>query len=134
SAVNYKRFVSVFSSGPRLQQYLQSTNQASTSDGALLHALADSPDGLREALAPEFAFTDKDQKSFGVRVAEAEEPGAMIGVRIQFKHMEPTGGTPVTLLAEYVRDTVIRVNFEDTMLTLCAEFRTREQKLRNEQI
>lgn len=134
SAVNYKRFVSVFSSGPRLQQYLQSTNQASTPDGELLHALADSPDGLREALTPEFAFTDKDQKSFGVRVAEAEEPGAMIGVRIQFKHKEPTGGTPVTLLAEYVRDTVIRVNFEDTMLTRCAEFRTREQEMRNEQI
>ena len=134
SAVSYKRFVNVYSSGPRLQQYLQNTNQASTPDGQLLHRLAENPDGLKQALTPEFAFTDKDQKSFGVRVAETDEPGAMIGVRIEFRHNEPTGGTPVNLLAEYVRDTVIRVNFENDLLTLCSDFRMGEQKLRNEQI
>ena len=134
SAGNYKLFVNVFSSGPRLQQYLQSTNQASTAEGELLHALADDPDGLSEALKPEFAFTDKDQKTFGVKVTENDEPGAMIGVRIEFKHKEPTNGAPVTLLAEYVRDTVIRVNFESSMLARCADFRTREQELRNAQL
>lgn len=134
SAGNYKRFVNVFSSGPRLQQYLQSTNQASTAEGELLHALADDPNGLSEALKPEFAFTDKDQKNFGVKVTENDEPGAMIGVRIEFKHKEPTNGAPVTLLAEYVRDTVIRVNFESSMLARCADFRTREQELRNAQL
>jgi hypothetical protein len=46
----------------------------------------------------------------------------------------PTQGAPVRQLAEYVRDTVIRINFEDSMLARCAEFRAREQKLRNEQI
>jgi LPS O-antigen subunit length determinant protein (WzzB/FepE family) len=134
SAGNYKRFVNVFSSGPRLQQYLQSTNQASTAEGELLHALADNPNGLSEALKPEFAFTEKDQKTFGVKVTENDEPGAMIGVRIEFKHKEPTNGAPVTLLAEYVRDTVIRVNFESSMLARCADFRTREQELRNAQL
>lgn len=134
SAGNYKRFGNVFSSGPRLQQYLQSTNQASTAEGQLLYTLADDPNRLSDALKPEFAFTDKDQKTFGVKVTENDEPGAMIGVRIEFKHKEPTNGAPVTLLAEYVRDTVIRVNFESTMLARCADFRTREQELRNAQL
>ncbi|CAI06948.1 hypothetical protein ebA1500 [Aromatoleum aromaticum EbN1] len=134
SATNYKRFVSVFSNGPRLQQYLQDTGALATRDGALLFGLAENQDRLVETLRPEFAFTDKDQKAFGVKVAEDDEPGAMIGVRIQFSHKEPTGGTPVTLLAEYVRDTVIRVNFEKALLARCADFRTREQELRNAQL
>jgi len=132
SASNYKRYESVFSNGARLQQYLQSTNQATTHDGALLVKLADEPNGLTNALKPEFAFTDRDSKAFGVKVEDAA--GAMIGVRIQVAHKAPTGGTPVTLLAEYVRDSIIRVDMEATMLSQCNSFRTREQELRNAQI
>lgn len=133
SAGNYKRYENVFASGARLQQYLQLTDQASTADGALLFELADNLDRLRDSLKPEFAFTDKDQKTFGVKIND-DEPGAMIGVRIQFAHKAPTDGTPVTLLADYVRDSIIRVNMEATMLGQCNEFRTREQELRNAQI
>lgn len=133
SASNYKRYESVFSSGSRLQQYLQITNQSTSVDGELLYQLAEEPDGLRDTLKPEFAFTDRDQKTFGVKIKD-DEPGAMIGVRIEFAHKTPTGGTPVTLLADYVRDSIIRVNMEATMLGQCNEFRTREQELRNAQI
>lgn len=38
------------------------------------------------------------------------------------------------LLAEYVRDTIIRVDMEGLTLDQCAKHRTREQELRNEQI
>lgn len=133
SAGNYKRYESVFSSGARLQQYLQITNQSASVDGDLLYQLAEVPDDLRDALKPEFAFTDHDQKTFGVKIKD-DEAGAMIGVRITFAHKAPTGGTPVILLAEYVRDSIIRVNMEATMLAKCNDFRTREQELRNAQI
>lgn len=134
SASNYKRFETVLANGVRLQQYLQSTQQTQTADGKLLDELAGAPGALARTLTPEFAFTDKDQKAFGVRVSETDEAGAVIGVRINFKHSSPTGGTPATLLSEYVRETVIRVSFEDSMLAQCSDFRTQEQKLRNEQI
>ncbi len=134
STVNYKRYQTVFSSGPRLQQYLQSSGLVGTVDGNLLYELAENQDALRDTLKPEFAFTDKDQKTFGVKITEKDEPGAMIGMRIQFKHKKPTHGTPVTLLGEYVRDTIIRVNFEDALPARCAEFCAREQELRNAQI
>ncbi len=134
SAANYKRFEAVFSNGPRLQQYLQNTKLAATPDGALLFALAEDQTALSSTLRPEFAFTDKDQKAFGVKTTELDEPGAMIGVRIHFKHKKPTNGMPVALLAEYVRDTVIRVNLENMMLARCADFQTREQQLRNAQL
>lgn len=133
STSNYKRFENVFSSGPRLQQYLQTTNQAATVEGQLLFKLAENHGNLAASLKPEFAFTDRDSKTFGVKV-NGEDPGAMIGVRIQLAHAEPTGGTPVTLLAEYVRDSIIRVNMEATTLEKCNQFRTHEQELRNAQI
>lgn len=134
SAANYKRFETVFSSSPRLQNYLQRTGQVDTTDGALLFEMADSPGRISEVLKPEFAFTDKDQRVFGVKISPDDDPGAMIGVRIRFAHSAPTGGTPVTLLGEYVRDTVIRVTFEGNMLARCAEYQTREQELRNAQL
>lgn len=134
SAANYKRFENVLSNGVRLQQFLHNSGQADTADGKLLHELAENPDALSDALAPEFAFTDKDEKAFGVRVPEDDQAGAVVGVRVRFKHSEPTGGTPATLLSEFVRETVIRVTFENRMLSQCAQYRTKEQQLRNEQI
>ena len=133
SAADYKRYEGVLTNGPRLEQYLLTSNQATTADGELLLALAHTPGKLADTLKPEFAFTDRDSKTFGVKI-NADDPGAMLGVRIQFAHKEPTGGTPVTLLAEYVRDSIIRVNMEAVTLEQCNAFRTREQELRNKQI
>jgi LPS O-antigen subunit length determinant protein (WzzB/FepE family) len=98
SAADYKRYEGVLTNGPRLQQYLQTSNQATTADGQLLLALANASGKLADTLKPEFAFTDRDSKTFGVKI-NADDPGAMLGVRIEFAHKEPTGGTPVTLLA-----------------------------------
>lgn len=133
SAANYKRYENVFSSGTRLQQFLQTTKHIQSPDGELLSRLAEAPEWLRDALKPEFAFTDRDQKTFGVKLDD-DQPSAMIGVRIKFEHKVPTGGTPATLLAEYVRDSIIRVNMDATMLAQCNEYSTREQELRNAQL
>lgn len=134
STANYKHFQSVFSNGIRLQQYLQRTGSIDSAEGKLLFNLANSSVAFKDTLKPEFAFTDKDQKVFGVKLKEDDEAGAMIGIHIQFTHKKPTAGTPVSLLAEYVRDTVIRTRFESLLLGQCADFNTREQMLRNEQI
>ena len=133
SVNNYKRYESVFSSAARLQQFLSTAGQSETVDGKLLSDLSHQTGALREAVTPEFAFTDKDQKVFGVKVA-GDEPGAMIGVRLRFEHPQPTQGTAVVLLSEYLRDTFIRVDMETTMLDRCNAFRAREQELRNAQI
>uniref|UniRef100_UPI00333EE634 hypothetical protein n=1 Tax=Castellaniella defragrans TaxID=75697 RepID=UPI00333EE634 len=134
SATNYKRLQSVFSSGARLREFLLSAGQADIADGALFHNLTDRPDALKAALKPEFAFTDQDQKTFGVKTVGGEEAGTLIGIRIQLAHKEPTQGAPVALLAEFIRDVAIRANFENTLLARCADFSTREQELRNEQL
>lgn len=134
SVADYKRLETAFLSRARLQQFLQISNKNTTPEGALFAELLHDPTALSNVLAPEFALTSKDQKMFGVNVAEQDDTGKMVGVRIRFTHKTPTEGAGVTLLSEYVRDTVIRVKFEDDMLARCAEYRTREQELRNEQL
>lgn len=133
SAADFKRYESVLTNGSRLQQYLQSTSQSTTPEGQMLFHLAENPNALASALKPEFGFTERDSKTYGVKV-NGDGTSAMIGVRIEFSHKEPTGGTPVTLLAEYVRDSIIRVDMGSAMLSGCNRFRYREQELRNAQI
>lgn len=133
SAGTYKRYQSMLVSGPRLQQYIQVTGQANTPEGQLLLALAESPKGMSEAITPEFAFTDRDSKAFGIKL-NGDSAGAMVGLRIEFAHKEPTGGQPITLLSEYARDTIIRVDIETLTLEQCSQLETKAQELRNAQI
>lgn len=134
SVADYKRLETAFLSRARLQEFLQISNKATTPEGALFTELLHDPTALSNVLAPEFALTSKDQKMFGVNVSEQDDTSKMVGVRIRFAHKTPTEGAGVSLLSEYVRDTVIRVRLEDDLLARCAENRTREQELRNEQL
>lgn len=133
SAGNYKRYQGMLTTGARLRQYLHNSGRLTTPEGQLLDALAEIPGELTEIIKPEFAFTDRDSKAFGIKI-NPDDPGEMIGIHLSVAHTEPTDGKPVTLLAEYVRDTIIRVNSEGMMLDRCANLRAREQELRNEQI
>lgn len=133
SAGNYKHYQGILTSGARLRQYLHVSGNLTTPEGQLLDALAEIPGELTEIIKPEFAFTDRDSKTFGIKI-NPDDPGEMIGIRLSVAHPKPTDGKPLTLLAEYVRDTIIRVNSESAMLDRCANLRIREQELRNEQI
>lgn len=127
----FKRYESAFSNGHRMAAFLKGS--ASDHKAAIdeLLQLSHQPDALGKVIKPEFAFTDKDAKAFGVKATSSD---ALFGVRLQYESREPSGGAPVLLLAEYVRDTVIRIDLEAVTLEQCAKFRTREQELRNAQL
>ena len=127
----YKRYESVLFNGPRLQQFLQQSSKEGSPAGQHLLKLVDNPLSLSRALKPEFSFTDKDAKAFGLK---ADQTSALIGIRLRNEERTPTGAAPVLLLAEYIRDTMIRVDMDATMLAQCNHYRTREQTLRNDQI
>lgn len=127
----FKRYESAFSNGPRMAAFLKATGSDQNSATDKLLQLSHQPDALGKVIKPEFAFTDKDAKAFGVKATSSD---ALFGVRLQYESREPSGGAPVLLLAEYVRDTVIRIDLEAVTLEQCAKFRTREQELRNAQL
>lgn len=133
SATDYKRYESVLSSGARLEEFLRLAAQTDSNDGQRLQKLADKPTGLQEAIKPEFALTDKDQKAFGIK-ADGDAQNALVGLRIRYADKDPSNGTPLALLAEYVRDSLIKIDLAGATLTNCNTHATRAQELRNQQI
>lgn len=127
----FKRYESAFSSAPRLTAFLHDAAKDHGPARDALLRMGESPDGLSKAIKPEFAFTDKDAKAFGVKATASD---SLLGVRLHYEAREPSGGTPILLLAEYVRDTVVRIDMETVTLEQCVKYRAREQELRNEQI
>ena len=94
SAANYKRYESVLLTGANLAKFLQRNSQASPDSLTLLEPLTLNAAALREAIRPEFSFTDKDQKALGVKSA-ALDPGAMVGLRLSIDSANPTQGAPL---------------------------------------
>lgn len=133
SATGYKRYESVLSSGARLEEFLRIGAQSDTADGQRLQRLARTPNGLRESIKPEFALTEKDQKTFGIK-PNGDAQNALVGLRIRYADKEPSNGTPLALLAEYVRDSVIKIDLADSTLTNCNTYATWAQELRNQQL
>ncbi|ATE62277.1 lipopolysaccharide biosynthesis protein [Thauera sinica] len=127
----YKRYESVLLSGPRLAQFVQRNGTENDAASARILKLIDSDAALRKALRLEFGFTDRDAKTFGVQAGKVSDT---VDVRLRYESPEPIGGAPLALLAEFVRDTVIRVDMEETILRQCNDYRIREQTLRNEQL
>lgn len=127
----FKRYESALTNGHRLTEFVARTSAESERATDFLLQLAKKPEELNRSLQPEFGFTDKDAKAFGVKNPSAD---ILIGIRLKHEAPVPTGGTPVLQLAEYVRDTVIRVELEGITLDQCTALRNREQELRNAQI
>lgn len=126
----YKRYESALFNNSRRAQFVQ---QFAASEREIAEAiLRNIPlDALKEELQPEFGFTAKDAKTFGI---ENDQPGSLIGIRVRHAAREPAGSAPLLMLAEYVRDTVIRVDLESALPAQCTRYRTQEQTLRNAQI
>lgn len=126
----YKRYEPVLLSSPQFKRFL-SQSESSSADLELLRPLAENQALLIKALKPEFSFTDKDAKAFGVKV---EQPGSVVGIRLRTEMRDPVGAKPISLLGEYVRDTVIRIDMSDSVKAQCVDNRNRAMRLRNEQI
>ena len=133
NASNYKRYESVLLTGANLEKFLARNKQVNKDTAELVDDLSLSAARLKDAIKPEFAFTDKDQKSLGVK-SSASDGGAMIGLRLSFEHSEPTLGAPVLLLGDYVRDTLLRVDLEGAINSECLSNQTVAQSLRIAQI
>lgn len=133
TATTYKRYLSVFTNGQRLQQFLKANKHDETAGGQLLFELAKDKDELAKLIQPEFAFTERDSKTFGIKPS-AEDAGTLVGVHITFAHKSPSNGTPVTILSEFIRDEIIRTDMELFLPHECSKHSIRGQELRNTQL
>ena len=131
SLTDYRRYETAIQHEPRLTRFLQLTGEQDTAEGLLLKAMLDSPTGLIDAVKPEFTNTDRDSRQFGVKLAGDAK---LVGVRLTVAQKERTDKTPLRLLAEYIRDTAIRLDADERVLQTCLTTRRRNLELRNEQL
>jgi hypothetical protein len=130
---NYKVFRDALAKTPSLDKYLELSGQGDHPWAERLRGLVSRPESIIEAIKPEFALTDQDQKTYGVKL-QGDDIGAMVGLSIRLPSAEPDGGSGMYLLAEYLRDALILTDLERSLYSLCEEHSGRLLSLRNEQL
>ena len=137
SASNYKIYEDALSNGTYLSDYLKSIDsQNSTIKRHAVQLLSDlslSPIALKKSIQPEFYLNEKDKKTLGVST-KSDESGSMIGLKLKIETNEPTNGLPLALLGDYVKESLLRLELEKTVNTLCLANRSAERSLRIAQI
>jgi LPS O-antigen subunit length determinant protein (WzzB/FepE family) len=127
----YKRYESALANEIRLVEFLEHGYDTAQPAAEMIRELIARPERVAEAVRPEFRFTERDAKFFGVRF---EDKNALVGMRLKLSQKERSREAPLRLLAEYVRDTAIKVDVEAILLDACVLQQTRELELRNLQI
>lgn len=130
SIAGYKQYESALGSEPRLHQFLKLNALEGTHSAKLLEGVLKRPGALSDAVRPVFAITGKDAKVYDIKT----EDGGIVGIQLTLERGEKTEKAPVFALAEYLRSTMIELDFKDLMLNQCLDHQTKEQELRNEQI
>jgi LPS O-antigen subunit length determinant protein (WzzB/FepE family) len=131
TVADYKRWSEAMLNLPRLERFLQANGKQDQPVAALMRNAMRDQGQLQQALRPEFSFTDRDAKEFGVQL---ESVGVLVGIELMLKQKHPDSDAPVLTLAEYLRDTAIVVDLETAVWHRCFDNEAREQVLRNEQL
>lgn len=133
SVANYKRYENTVLNPRNLQQFLEQRNQPDEPGAAEIGALARSTNQLRSAITPEFSLTEKEQRSFGIKLS-SDDANALLGFRVRHEAGAPTNGAVLALLGEYIRDSVMQLDLRDYMENQCKRHQSREVELRNEHL
>lgn len=133
SVANYKRYENTVLNPHNLQQFLEQRAQPNEAGAEDISELAAHPNQLRLAITPEFSLTEKEQRSFGIKLS-SEHASALVGFRVHHEAGAPTKGAVLTLLGEYIRDSVMQLDLRDYMEAQCKRHQSREVELRNEHL
>jgi hypothetical protein len=127
----YKQYEVALGNEPRLHQFIEQRGLKGTETAALLQRLVDVPGAMAEAVRPVFSVTGRDAKTYDIRT---EQSGDLVGIQLTLRRKENTPPVPITVLAEYLRGTAIRIDLKDAVLDECLKHQSTEQELRNAQI
>ena len=126
----YKRYEASFGNRQRLEEFLETSGNADSSAVGPMRAALDTG-SFGRLVRPVFAFTDKDAKTYGVKVDDANK---LVGIELSVTRAVEEGDAPVLVLAEYVRDVIIKTDMQEFTLAQCLANQTRDKELRNAQI
>lgn len=133
NATNYKRYENTLLNSRNFEQFLESHLKRGETAATDLMDLAKHPAGLSQAISPEFSLTEKEQRGFGIKLS-SDDANALVGFRVRYASNDPTNGTALTLLGEYLRDSITRLDLKTKAESQCTRNELREAQLLNEQL
>ena len=133
SSSTYKLYEEFLHNGTNLREFLANKSKINEDAVRVLYDLSFSSAALKTSISPEFSFSDKDKKTYGVSGADVTT-GSMNGLKLKIETKEPTNGLPLALLGDYVKESLLHLELEKTVNTLCLANRSAERSLRIAQI
>lgn len=133
NATNYKRYENVLLNSRNFEQFLESRIKRGEAASTDLMDLAKRPTGLSQTISPEFSLTEKEQRGFGIKLS-SDDANALVGFRVRYASNDPTNGAALTLLGEYLRDSITRLDLKTKAENQCTRNELREAQLLNEQL
>lgn len=127
----YKRYESAMASIPRLEEFLEASGEDASPAAEILRSALESRT-LGQLVRPIFAFTDKDAKTYGLKIED--EKNALVGIEFNASRKQADGPVPVLVLAEFVRDVIIKSDLQEFTLAQCLANQLRDKELRNAQL
>lgn len=128
---DYKRYAMALVNEAKLEEFLRSSDQSETRAAKLLRSKMESPALFAASVIPEFSFTDRDARLFGIATEQSSE---MVGIRLRMSESHRSDEPPVLLLAEYVRSLAIKLDLGSAVLQACLENQLRAQELRGQEL
>lgn len=128
---DYKRYAMALVNEATLEDFLRSSGKSDARAAELLRKKIESPALFGAMVIPEFSFTDRDARLFGI---SSEQSSEMVGIRLRMSDSRKSAEPPVLLLAEYVRSLAIKIDLGSTVLHACLENQLRAQELRRQDL
>ncbi len=138
SITSYKQYLTLFANENRFNDYVKENNLTDAPGIRRLRGIATDLQAFMKTVSPEFAFTAKDSKEFGV-AAETTTKGEKTESFIGFKFLI-TGDNPsenkllIKNLAEFIRDNIMYTEILSYSTEQCSTLRIGLEMLRTKAI
>lgn len=130
SAYNYLKYADVISNKYNYNAYLDQKTDISDAAMALLRQYGKSQDALQMMFSPVFIGSEKEQKSWGVKL-DPTQAGQLFGLKLMIEAKEPNNGEALSVYSGYVRDAISRIAITDYFPKMCERFQRKLLSLRS---
>jgi capsular polysaccharide biosynthesis protein len=130
----YKVYQNVIFDGKRFEGFLKKNGKLDDETSKIFKPVFENKSAIEKIIKPEFSsVSDKDAKSLGVKV-DATEKAYLMGFTFRLESAKLLGEIPLTILGDYIQNTIIQQDFEESLRVLQDQSNLSLIELRNADI
>ena len=130
----YKAYQNVIFDGKRFEDFLKKNGKLDDELFKIFKPVFENKSAIEKKIKPEFSsVSDKEAKSLGVKV-DATEKAYLMGFTLRLESAKLLGEMPLTILGDYIQNTIIQQDFEEILRVLQDQSNLSLIELRNADI